>query len=52
MNTATYGTMTQLAVINDKGRDVPGTIFTGYRVPAIKTVFYRVRLPNTEYLTN
>jgi len=26
--------------------------FTGYRVQGIKTVFYRVRVPNTGYLTN
>ena len=26
--------------------------FTGYRVPCIKTVFYRVRVPSIEYLTN
>jgi len=26
--------------------------FTGYRVPGIKTVFYRVRIPSTGYLTN
>src|SRR6218665_1967006 len=26
--------------------------FTGYRVQGIKTVFYRVRVPSTGYLTN
>ena len=26
--------------------------FTGYRVPGIKTVFYRVQVPSTGYLTN
>jgi len=26
--------------------------FTGYRVPGIQTVFYRVRIQSTEYLTN
>ena len=30
------------------GRDVPGTIF----LPGTKTVFYRVRVPGTGYLTN
>jgi len=29
---------------NKKNRDVPGSIF--YRVPSIKTVFYRVRVPS------
>src|SRR6218665_1601511 len=27
-------------------------LFPGYRVPSIKTVFYRVRVPSTGYVTN